>query len=31
MAAPTGAFATYNQVGIREDLADVIYDISPIS
>ena len=30
MAAPTAAFATYNQVGIREDLEDVIYDISPM-
>lgn len=30
MGAPTGNFATYNQVGIREDLDDVIYDISPM-
>lgn len=30
MAAPTAAFATYNQVGIREDLEDIIYDISPM-
>jgi hypothetical protein len=30
MAAPTTSFATYNQVGIREDLSDVIYDISPM-
>ena len=30
MAAPGASFATYNQVGIREDLADVIYDISPM-
>lgn len=30
MGAPTASFATYNQVGIREDLADIIYDISPM-
>ena len=30
MAAPTGSFATYNQVGIREDLEDIIYDITPM-
>lgn len=30
MGAPTAAYATYNQVGIREDLTDVIYDISPM-
>ena len=29
MAAPTGTYQTYQQVGIREDLADKIYDISP--
>lgn len=29
MTAPTNAYQTYTQVGIREDLADVIYDISP--
>ena len=30
MAAPTASFATYNQVGIREDLSNIIYDISPM-
>ena len=30
MGAPTGNFATFNQVGIREDLEDIIYDISPM-
>lgn len=30
MAAPTNSFGTYSQVGIREDLEDVIYDISPM-
>lgn len=30
MAQPTGTFATNDMVGIREDLADVIYDISPV-
>lgn len=30
MAVPTGTYATYAQVGIREDLSDVIYDISPM-
>jgi hypothetical protein len=25
----TGAFSTYSAIGVREDLADVIYDISP--
>lgn len=30
MSAPTGSIATYNQVGLREDLQDVIYDISPM-
>lgn len=29
MAVPTGTYQTYQQVGIREDLADKIYDISP--
>jgi hypothetical protein len=29
MAQPTGTFATNDAVGIREDLADVVYDISP--
>ena len=30
MAAPTAAVQTYAQVGIREDLQDIIYDISPM-
>lgn len=30
MGAPTSAFATYNQVGIKEDIEDIIYDISPM-
>lgn len=30
MAAPTGNFGTYSQVGIREDLEDIIYNIAPI-
>src|SRR5512139_157655 len=30
MAAPTAAVQTYAQVGIREDLQDIIYDISPL-
>jgi len=30
MGAPTGTFATYNQVGIREDLEDIIYNIAPM-
>lgn len=30
MGAPTGSFGTYSQVGIREDLSNVIYDISPM-
>lgn len=30
MTQPTNTFATNDMVGIREDLADVIYDISPI-
>lgn len=29
MAVPTGTMQTYQQVGIREQLADTIYDISP--
>lgn len=29
MAVPTGTYQTYQQIGIREDLADKIYDISP--
>lgn len=30
MAIPTATFQTYGAVGIREDLEDVIYDISPM-
>lgn len=30
MAVPTGTFTTYGAVGEREDLSDVIHDISPI-
>jgi hypothetical protein len=30
MATPGRIFQTYNQVGIREDLQDIIYDISPM-
>lgn len=30
MSAPTAAFATYNQIGIREDLEDIIYNIAPM-
>tara|TARA_R110002096_G_scaffold433389_1_gene652043 strand:- start:856 stop:1806 length:951 start_codon:yes stop_codon:yes gene_type:complete len=29
MAQPTGVFVTYSAVGLREDLENVIYDISP--
>ncbi len=29
MTAPAGTMQTYQQVGIREQLADMIYDISP--
>ena len=29
MAQPTNTFDTFTAVGIREDLADIIYDISP--
>ena len=29
MAVPTGTFVTYSAVGVKEDLADIIYDISP--
>jgi len=29
MAQPTNTFDTYDAVGIREDLQDVIYSISP--
>ena len=30
MAQPTNTFDTFDAVGEREDLMDVIYDISPI-
>ena len=30
MGVPTGTFETYAQIGRREDLSDMIYDISPI-
>lgn len=29
MAIPTNTFQTYAQVGIKEDVADLIFDISP--
>ena len=29
MAQPTGAFSSYDAVGNREDLSDMIYDVSP--
>ncbi len=29
MANPVGTFATYQQTGLREDLSDDIYRISP--
>lgn len=29
MAAPTGTFQTYQAIGNREDLSDIIWDISP--
>ena len=29
MAVPTGTFKTYEAIGNREDLADMVYDISP--
>ena len=29
MANPVGTFATYNQIGAREDLTDMIFRISP--
>lgn len=29
MAQPTATFSSYDQVGIREDLTDVIHDVSP--
>ncbi len=30
MSAPTAAYAAYNQIGVREDLSDVIYNIAPM-
>lgn len=30
MAAPTGTFQTFQAIGVREDLQDDIYDISPM-
>lgn len=30
MTQPTGTFSSYDAVGNREDLSDIIYDISPI-
>ena len=29
MAQPTNTFDTYDSVGIREDLSDVIYNVDP--
>lgn len=29
MATPTGTFTVHTAIGVREDLSDVIYDISP--
>lgn len=29
MAVPSGTFQRYAAVGMREDLEDIIYDISP--
>lgn len=29
MAQPTNTFSSYDQVGIREDLTDIIHDVSP--
>ena len=29
MAAPTGTLQTFQAIGDREDLSDIIYDISP--
>ena len=29
MAQPTNAFDTYDSVGIREDLSDMIYNVDP--
>lgn len=30
MAAPTNTFTRYDAIGVREDLSDIIYDISPV-
>jgi len=30
MATPAGTFTTFLAVGEREDLSDIIYDISPM-
>src|SRR5690242_7618395 len=30
MSAPTAAYAAYNQVGVREDLSNIIYNIAPM-
>lgn len=30
MTVPTGTYQTYQTVGIREDLSDMIYDLSPV-
>lgn len=30
MATPANTFSTYDAIGNREDLSDVIYDISPM-
>ena len=30
MGVPTDTFETFTQLGQREDLSDMIYDISPI-
>lgn len=29
MAQPSNTFSTYDQIGRREDLSEIIYDISP--
>ena len=29
MAVPSNTYLRYTSIGVREDLADVIYDISP--
>jgi len=29
MAQPSNTFSSYDAIGNREDLADVIYDVSP--